>query len=552
MEEVIGESVACVLHPDDLDMALERLGTLLDGQPTALTTVRLVCADGSIGHWEITSGLMRDPIAGGRVLTCRDVTDRLRREQEAATRVEYLRYAFDVAQSALDLDPADFLRSLPEVCDRIATMLAVDLVYVDQIDERGSLLSNLAGRAANGSVVKIQGSEALQLSMVPRWVERLRAPEPIVVSDSTTCEEPWAIEKRRVLGGGGGLISVGMSAAGELFGVLGVSMTSQPRTWTDDEVTFLRILAETIAHVLERARVDEALRTSEAKFRLLSETAADVVILLDAFGRIAYASPSSEDLLGYRPDALIGRRASELMDRDHRSEFWSIARTLRAGGSLTSEFRLRRADGSAVWVSNSISAVTDQCSGRSLEYRTSMRDISDRKRLEAELEWQALHDPLTGLGNRILLRGRMGTAVERVGASTEVAVLMFDLDGFKEINDSFGHAVGDDVLCIVADRLTQITRAGDTLARTGGDEFVLLCPNTPVEDALHIAERIVAAISVPITVGSITVEIGASVGVARGSNAQQDPDWMLVEADHAMYAAKRAGRGLVRVAGIAA
>ena len=174
-----------------------------------------------------------------------------------------------------------------------------------------------------------------------------------------------------------------------------------------------------------------------------------------------------------------------------------------------------------------------------------MRDISDRKRLEAELEHQALHDPLTGLANRILLQRRLDAAADEGAA--HVAVLLMDLDGFKQVNDTHGHAFGDEVLRIIGARLRHLARPADTLARTGGDEFVLLCPHTSEVEAVRIAQRFVDAIGRPISVGPVKVELGVSIGVAHQDDRLTDSDALLLEADRAMYAAKRSGRSRVGV-----
>jgi diguanylate cyclase (GGDEF)-like protein len=201
-------------------------------------------------------------------------------------------------------------------------------------------------------------------------------------------------------------------------------------------------------------------------------------------------------------------------------------------------------------VTNSTSVVKDPATGEPVEFRASIRDVSDRKRLEDELEQQALHDPLTGLGNRVLLKNRIERALSRAG-SPRVSLLSLDLDGFKEVNDTHGHAGGDEVLRQVADRLRTICRPTDTLARTGGDEFVILCPDADEQAALGIADRIVFVMGAPIETSEFTVKLGASVGVVSGMGRGVNADWLLLEADHAMYAAKRAGKGRVALAPVA-
>jgi diguanylate cyclase (GGDEF)-like protein/PAS domain S-box-containing protein len=270
-------------------------------------------------------------------------------------------------------------------------------------------------------------------------------------------------------------------------------------------------------------------------------------VLVDAGGAITYVSPSSFALLGLTPDELIGRTAASMIHPDFVGELLPILIQPRGTCSFTSDTQLVRADGTAVWVAASTSVVYDADSGRAIEFRSSLRDITDRKLLELALEQQALHDPLTGLANRELLQRNLAEATSGAQAG-QLAVLLLDLDGFKEVNDTFGHAVGDVVLQTIAERLRELTRASDTLARTGGDEFVLLCPGVDEAAGVRVAERIVRAIGAPVLAGEVFVELGASVGVAHGAGESADSDRLLLDADRAMYAAKRAGRGCVRTA----
>ncbi len=553
-DEIVGTNISQIVHPDDLELALRRMESLAADERTEFSTLRVIALNGSVRWIEISSGRIQDPIAGGTVLTCRDVTGRHAVEADAATRVSHLRYAFEVAQAALDLDVDEFLMGLSGVCANIAGMLGVDLVYVDRIDEEQRLITNLAGWVGNGAVQRVRPGQTVPCALLPLWVERLRRLEPVVVDNAAASSEPWAVEKREALGSEGGLMAVAMSAAGELFGVFGVSMVESVRVWSDDEVAFLRIVGETIAHVLERARMDDALRRSESRFRLLSETAADVVLLMDADGAIQYASPSSVGLLGFTPDEMLGRVAQQMVHPDDVDRLTEVGSDrLQFGTPQMAEYRLRRADGSYVWVSNSVSAVLHPVTGVAVEYRASLRDISERKRLQAALEEQALHDPLTGLGNRVLLQQKLREATnpepdpEDPDQPVETSVLLIDLDGFKVINDTYGHAAGDDALRVISARLAAITRRQDTLARTGGDEFVVICPGTTASEAVQIGERIVRAARHPLSTEGMVVLIGASVGVAHHIGRTTDPGWLLIEADHAMYAAKREGRGRVRV-----
>jgi len=170
--------------------------------------------------------------------------------------------------------------------------------------------------------------------------------------------------------------------------------------------------------------------------------------------------------------------------------------------------------------------------------------VTERRELEEQLTFQALHDPLTGLANRTLFTDRTAHALETVQIGGQCTVLLIDLDDFKPVNDTLGHAAGDEMLRIVADRLRDVTREGDTVARLGGDEFAVLLEEagTGSTDAALAAQRVLYAINQPAQVGEQLVDISASIGMAS-STGGDDVDALLRTADTAMYAAKDAGKG---------
>ncbi|MCB9373991.1 MAG: GGDEF domain-containing protein [Microthrixaceae bacterium] len=174
-------------------------------------------------------------------------------------------------------------------------------------------------------------------------------------------------------------------------------------------------------------------------------------------------------------------------------------------------------------------------------------DVTDRRRLESQLAHRATHDPLTELPNRALLEDRLAQAAARLGRTgEEVAVLFCDLDDFKEVNDRFGHVVGDEVLVEVGRRIGSVLRPADTVARYGGDEFVVVCEGTGAEAAAEVAQRITAALAEPFAgAGGGRLEAGlrVSVGVAASDDPAVDPGDLLLRADQDMYRVKQAGDG---------
>ena len=182
--------------------------------------------------------------------------------------------------------------------------------------------------------------------------------------------------------------------------------------------------------------------------------------------------------------------------------------------------------------------------GEKLGAVVAFHDVTEQKRVESELTDLALHDPLTGLANRILLSDRLEVAFERgVREDTGVGVLMLDLDDFKLVNDTFGHGTGDGVLVAVANRLRSVVRPGDTVARLGGDEFVVVCPLAGAEAELSgVRDRLEDALREPVALTGVEIEVSASIGLALSGPAKSDPETLLRAADESMYRAKEARR----------
>jgi diguanylate cyclase (GGDEF)-like protein/PAS domain S-box-containing protein len=256
-------------------------------------------------------------------------------------------------------------------------------------------------------------------------------------------------------------------------------------------------------------------------------------------------SPSVERITGFNPAELIGSAALGEVHPDDLPAMETVFFDLvgRPGIHLSVEVRVRHRDGS--W--RMLEAVaTNLLHDPAVEGLViNARDITDRKALEAQLLRQAFHDSLTGLANRALFLDRLGHATARTARGREsIAVLFIDLDGFKVVNDSLGHDMGDSLLREVADRLQESVRGGDTVARFGGDEFIVLLEGIDSDDEpIAVAGRIIERISQPLEIGERRVTVTASVGIALPTAEQLAPSEFVRRADVAMYVAKRNGKG---------
>jgi diguanylate cyclase (GGDEF)-like protein/PAS domain S-box-containing protein len=300
----------------------------------------------------------------------------------------------------------------------------------------------------------------------------------------------------------------------------------------------------TMLDLSERRRAEEALRDNEERFRMLAEHSWDIVHVQDAETTIQYISPSVERMLGYRPEEMIGREGPEFVHPDDQPRaLHAFAHEVLAPGAMVAvEIRLRHKDGS--WRTVEAVAKNIARGGEPPRVVTYTHDVTERRRLEAELRRLALYDPLTGLPNRSLLTDRLDQAVRESHAGEVSALLFLDLDRFKRVNDSLGHSAGDLLLKEVARRLATTIGPRDTAARLGGDEFAVLIRGMQHEpELLALAGRVQRAIEEPVLLKGAEVTTSASAGIALLDGDHSSPEEVLRDADLALYSAKAQGRG---------
>jgi diguanylate cyclase (GGDEF)-like protein/PAS domain S-box-containing protein len=298
-----------------------------------------------------------------------------------------------------------------------------------------------------------------------------------------------------------------------------------------------------------RVRAQEQLAASRAHYALTAEAANDGLWDWDFGSDRVYYSPRWKSMLGL-PEETVGDTPGEWLDRIHPEDAERVCAALvrhREGATdhFESEFRIRRVDGDYAWVLARGLVLRDE-SGRAQQMAGSQTDITDRKRTEAQLLHEALHDALTGLPNRALLLDRLRQVFRRRHrhADPGFAVLFLDLDRFKVINDSLGHAAGDELLVAVTRRLKASVREEDTVARMGGDEFAIVLADLPGETELTgITSRILAEVAAPVRLRHREVVTTASIGIAIGPEGYASAEEMLRDADLAMYRAKGQGPG---------
>ncbi|MEM7285055.1 MAG: EAL domain-containing protein [Actinomycetota bacterium] len=310
----------------------------------------------------------------------------------------------------------------------------------------------------------------------------------------------------------------------------------------ENEVQGIVITARDIS---DRKRAEAQLLRSEARFRLMVQNSSDVVAIMDPDSLLTYVSPSIERLLGYTAAELMGRSVFELLSVTEAERLRSLPFREIDGTSV--ELRIQATDGQ---VKTAEVAVTDMRHQPEVDgVVLNIRDVTERKSLQDDLRHQALHDDLTGLANRVAFGHRVEDAMAAAARTdSHVAVLFVDLDDFKLINDSLGHAVGDEVLLTVSDRIQQCLTLSDLAARLGGDEFAVMRPGVgTLEEVTEFASTLREAIGQPIGVGDNEFRLTSSIGVAVDLDGDRKHDDLIRSADLAMYQAKQTGKDRTEV-----
>jgi diguanylate cyclase (GGDEF)-like protein/PAS domain S-box-containing protein len=331
--------------------------------------------------------------------------------------------------------------------------------------------------------------------------------------------------------------------------VLVAEMCRTPMVWEQEGTEAVATLVS-LRNVTERKRIEEKLRESEERYRTVADYTHDWEVWLAVDGSVRYMSPSCERISGYPAERFIRDPAfiEQIIHRDDVALYRQYMTTPTRWGKDSIDFRFFRKDGRMGWLSLVTRRVEGD--GRELGLRASMRDVTDRKLMETELRHQALHDPLTGLANRTLLRDRVRLALERSGRRDDYhyALVFMDLDRFKVINDSLGHAFGDKLLLEICNRLIHCVRGLDTVSRHGGDEFVFLLEELESpREAIRIVKRVREAIMRTISIDGHEVKATASFGIFLGPTTSDRPEDVIQNANIAMHYAKELGRDRIKV-----
>ncbi|MEP7178185.1 MAG: PAS domain S-box protein [Pseudonocardiales bacterium] len=503
-EEMIGRSVA-VLVPDELrsEQRQLRLRIMAGGSPERLETTRLR-KDGSLVEVQVAASPSTDhtgAVVGVSVIV-QDITERRAAQRELRASQRSLAEAQRIAEiGSFELNvvtgemtwSAEHYRILGLETELKPSAALFPYLFPPLVhpDDR-SMVADAWKQAADHGVGFDLQYRIIRPDSVQRWVHNLAVPE--LADDGTV-----------------------VSVAG------------------------------TLRDVTERVAAERVRLAAETRFETSFEQAGIGAAILTLAGVPTRVNAAVCVILGRTKELLVNQSWKEYHHPDDPPLGEAVLAASSAGRSTyADERRFVRPDGTVVWTSLHLTLVLDDL-GEPQYYVAQLQDITDRRRLQNELAHQALHDPLTGLANGVLLTDRLTQALAGSRRRrSHLGIIFIDIDHFKVVNDSLGHGAGDALLCHVADRISGAIRASDTVARFGGDEFVVVCDDASAQETEQTAQRVLTALRRPYSVESREINVTASVGIVI---ADQDstPESLIRDSDDAMYVAKSLGRDRIEL-----
>ncbi|MGZ4715496.1 MAG: diguanylate cyclase domain-containing protein [Acidimicrobiales bacterium] len=545
--DVIGQPLVDLVHPDDrdrLEQAIRAISLDPREHPVIGLTARVCFAE--LAWHDLNLRVRRLEHGGQRwyLLTVRDETVRRRAEAALLRRTE-LDVLLERIQRRFVNATADAVdATLCWALEEVGRFLGADRGYVLAYDLGDRSESMTHEWHSSATEPEIDGYQHVSFDEIPiSTVRRLRG-EIVAIAETDSLGREWAADRAFMEANGiRSLLELPIVRDGLTVGSVGFDWIEQPATWTTEDLTMLGVLGSTFSQMLARKDAEVALeRTvadSQTRFATLLDNIPDPVMRVGPDGEVFYANPAAERILLDRADGRwrVADGASEAIRGSYPIAF-------ETNQIQTHSYEVMTATGLRHLETRIVPEPGPD--GRSESLLLVSADLTERRRLQDDLEYEASHDPLTGLGNRALFLSCLHSAAERFGERGSFAVLYIDLDRFKNVNDSFGHGAGDELLLEVGRRLASTLRQGDVIARLGGDEFTILLPDLDEPTcAVDCANRLLAAVAEPMEVAGHRLIITGSVGVSIATAEDHDPAELLHRADAAMYQAKENGRARV-------
>lgn len=543
-EALIGRNVTMLLPEEDRAKLLNDLRTFASEQPTPGTYHnRNLTADGRIIDVEVEWNYKRDE--SGQVTGFASITKDVTEYRRARLLLDGRNRVLEMLARGRPL--RDMLRAIVAYIEEIAPHAICSIHLLDPATQTLSTAATLRlpefyTRAVEGVRIGLGVGSCGTAAVTGRRAvaaDVLSHPDWAAYRDLMLRTPLRACWSQPIIG-----------YANQVLGTFAVYVTRVMEPSCSD-LEVIESAAELAAILIEHDRAENATRRAEEKARLLLESTTEGIFGLDLEGCVTFINPAAANMLGYKPEALIGQPIHPLIHHSRAdgtplpSECCPILSTLTQGQDCHAANEvLWRRDGSFFPAEYWATPVRrdHHIEGAVITFH----DISARQRAEAEIQHLAFHDSLTGLPNRLLFKEELGQVLAGLRRDGQrFALHMLDLDHFKDVNDSLGHPIGDELLRAVAERLGSIIRGTDILARFGGDEFALLQNRIgEIGDAAALAGKIIEALGREFLIGDNRININTSIGILIADQHCHDVDDLITRADVALYKAKEAGRGI--------
>lgn len=536
------------IHLADRKQAIDTFKTI-EQTGREVLQLRIIRPDGEVRWIRYEAHFIAADSAGaGRIdAVCNDITQQHLLEESQHRHIRALRAIHQCEERIAAAEAEDAL--LQGICD-IAVRAGYRMAWAGMVrtDGGGIALAGIAGDHQD-YLASIETALAAGGDGMATIGEALRSNRPVVANDFSHDPRlaPWRQEAMRC--GFNSKIALPLVGAQSLIGIVNV-YASEENAFDAEEMELLAGLAQRVAIAIESLRNRVQRQAAEGALRLRQraiEASANAIIITSATRPgypVEYVNPAFERMTGYSFAEMAGQSLALLhrddVDQPGLAEIRAVTQERRSGYA---RLRNYRKDGTLFWSEVYIAPVKDEA-GVVTHFVAAKYDVTETKRYQDELEFQASHDALTGLANRSLLKDRLVQAIAHAGRYGEVFWVVFiDLDRFKFVNDSLGHSTGDTVLKEVASRLKGALRDTDTVARNGGDEFVLILSGHHGEcQRAATVQRVMEAISRPLSIDDREFYVGCSAGIAVYPDDGKDADALIKHADVAMYRAKECGR----------
>ena len=532
-EELVGESVFRWIHAGDVEKVKE-FGAAVLANGSAWMEHRCLHRDGRLLWAESAGNLVRDDAGEpvGIVFGTRDVTDRKRQDVVLAL-------LHEVDRKILRHERRDAV--LAFLCEELAARLDFPLAWIGLKSPDGSVVPMAAGGPAKAYAeeVSVRWDESPEGS--GPMGRAIRSGRPVILESARVPTfTPWLARAEQY--GLHSAIAFPLLVDEAVTGAL-IVYGSREGTFSEPELALLGRFADQIALSTLEASQAETISLQTAAL----ESAANAVVITDRAGRVEWINQAFTSLTGYLGREVLGKNPRFLNSGQHDRKFFeALWETILAGEVWRGEIYNRKKDGTVYAEEQTITPVRGT-NGEITHFVAIKQDVTARKKSEERIEYLALHDPLTDLPNRRALAGSIDRMIARARRGSPATMLLLDLDNFKVVNDTVGHASGDQLLVELAGLLARDLRSGDEIARLGGDEFVILLEGIPVEIGRLTAERLRRTVDEHrFEVAGRVFELGISVGVVP-IDGLSDAASVLSMADSALYSAKERGRNRVVV-----